>query len=243
MPAASVKEYPILMSGEMVRATLADLKTQTRRVAKPQPMKFLRGLGWVFKRFGWHGINAKATGWHFNPHGGPGDRLWVRETWGVWQRGDATPVRGQPYDPEVIYRADDECPDIPHDLLWEPFRWRPSIHMPKKLCRLWLEVKDVRIEPLQDITTEDIWAEGLQVPVSDDGGVLWRMAPSNAAGNVPASYLPGRLHPGQPPITTDEVARAHFADLWDSLNAKRGHPWEANDWVWRTEYERVEAPS
>ncbi len=33
-----------------------------------------------------------------------------------------------------------------------------------------------------------------------------------------------------------------FAELWDRLNAKRGHPWEANDWVWVYQFKRTEKP-
>ena len=87
----------------------------------------------------------------------------MRETFGVWHRGDSTPVRGQPYDPEVIYRADDEDPDIPHDKLWEPFRWRPSIHMPRWASRLFLEVTDVRVERVQEVSEEGAIAEGMQM--------------------------------------------------------------------------------
>lgn len=252
MPAAPVKESPLLMTGEMVRATFADLKTQTRRVVKPQPGLWPGGL--------MYGVDGPGTARFVDadypdgpsdmircPYGAPGDLLWVRETWGVWHRGDATLVRGQPYDPQIAYRADDEDPDIPHDLLWEPFRWRPSIHMPKKLCRLWLEVKDVRVERVQDITPRDAQAEG-----------------DKERSGMPEYYARGPL------CYVD-----WFRYLWDSINAKprevrvRGeivsyvaYPWDAshsicretqwrgkpllvypNPWVWVIEYERMGTPA
>jgi len=224
-----MSDHPILMSGEMVRATLEDLKTMTRRVVRnPERLE---------------GLMLKGEEPDWCPYGVPGDRLWVRETHAIlWARVFEPVFRPKEHDFQaghyiLAYRADGAT-STGFPLNGE-HRWRPSIHMPKWACRLRLEVKDVRVERVQDITTEGIWAEGIQIPVSD-GGVLWRMAPSNPAGNVPASYLtPGRLHPDQPPVTTDEVARAHFADLWDKLNSHRGYTWESNPWVWVIKYERV----
>lgn len=218
-----MKERPILMSGESVRAILDGRKTQTRRVVswQPEPGAWPGGLQ--------YGVDGPGTCRKIDadypdgpedmircPYGSPGDRLWVRETWGHYQRGDATPVRGQPYDPEVVYRADDPDPDIPHDFLWEPFWWRPSIHMSKKLARIWLEVLDVRAERLQEISEEDCEAEGV----------------FNASGLHLADCHYVIYHPDQPCHCGDNSPAEEFASLWDSLNAKRGYSWESNPWVW-----------
>ena len=89
-------------------------------------------------------------------------------------------------------------------------RWRPSIHMPRWACRLTLEVVSVRVERLQDITEEDAKAEGMAVPVGQD-------------------FV---------------AARGLFAALWDKINGdrwpKRMASWEANPWVWRLVFKRVE---
>jgi len=68
----------------------------------------------------------------------PGDVLWVRETW----RG-----LGSHY----FYKAT-------HDD--ENLHWKPSIYMPREVCRLFLRVINVRLEHLRDITEEDAIAEG-----------------------------------------------------------------------------------
>ncbi|UGA37760.1 hypothetical protein JOS77_28065 [Chromobacterium haemolyticum] len=84
-----------------------------------------------------HGfIDAKC------PYGQPGDRLWVRETFG-----DAGC--------RLTYRADED--DGAHCVVE---KWIPSIHMPRAACRLVLEITDIRVERLQDITYGDAQDEG-----------------------------------------------------------------------------------
>lgn len=151
-----MKQHPIIFSGLMVRAILDERKTQTRRVVKFR-MRKPSTPGLVphdkIRRVALHDGKARPYGGVCGeklyidaitkcPYGIPGDRLWVRETWAA--------IGGA-----VIYRAD-------HEDVKTPFggRWRPSIHMPKWACRLWLEVLKVRAERVQDISKEDIRAEG-----------------------------------------------------------------------------------
>jgi len=88
-----------------------------------------------------------------SPYGQAGDRLWVRETWAVAN------YKGQSVGPyvadaeEVVYRADG------FDLKG---RWRPSIHMPRIASRIDLLIKQVRVERLQQISTDDAVAEGIK---------------------------------------------------------------------------------
>lgn len=149
-------ERPILFSAPMVRAILEGRKTQTRRVIKPQPVMGLSNCsnsptGWAEKTSEDHlwdcscRIKIKP---HKCPYGKPGERLWVREAFAV-----------HPSQCTTIYRADwagsTALPD--GDII----KWKPSIHMPRRASRITLEITDIRVERLQDITPDDAQAEGV----------------------------------------------------------------------------------
>jgi hypothetical protein len=115
----------------------------------------------------------------------PGDDLWVRETWSpdyltvypcpprAWYLADMlydnpvgdTDERGRCTAHDGARPGDCIACRAQHD--GEPFRWRPSVHMPKRVCRLWLRVTRVRFERLQSITPEDAWAEGARCVCGD----------------------------------------------------------------------------
>lgn len=192
---------PILYSTEMVKAILDGRKTQTRRVVKPDIVS-----GFDVDVDG--SIVAyidQATGDSFKPGDIapylPGDILYVRETWQ-----DMSDNKG-----EYVYLADGDKGLFDKDwgvVTTKEIKWRPSIHMPREAVRLFLLVRNVRVERVQDITEEDVLAEGC-------GLASW---------------------------TQDDWPKtAGFAQLWDSLNAKRGYGWKNNDWVWVIEFERTEA--
>ncbi|MDH0340651.1 hypothetical protein [Chromobacterium haemolyticum] len=153
-----MKERPMLYTGAMVRAVLADAKTMTRRVMKVQPSEgstvtVERYEPAVVSRSGELVPGPEVFGAHWGdgefgivcPYGQPGDRLWVREAFQIMHRGDDWDI--------PIYRADDIAGHINGG-------WRPSIHMPRAACRLVLEITDIRAERLQDITFADAQAEG-----------------------------------------------------------------------------------
>lgn len=172
-----MKEYPILFSTAMVQAILAGNKIQTRRIVKNMHQnrleKFISGF-WPFKE------NNKGNLVRVKcPYGEVGDHLWVRETWRRHESG------------HLFFRADNKL--IPNGS-----KWKPSIHMPRAAARLLLEVQEVRIERLQDITRGDAMSEGCPFP--------------NIAG--------------------EQDPRSWFAELWNSINAKRGYSWDNNPWVW-----------
>lgn len=214
-----MKERPILFSAPMVRAILAGNKTQTRRIVKPQPEWVDGAWYWRSRRYnnglGVHYFHTDAESAAERmasvcPYGAPGDRLWVRETFGFgWQDGlggySALRPTGTQYErpDKVFFKA-----DFPDDDEKNGKRcWRPSIHMPRWASRITLEVVAVRVERLQDISNSDATAEGFEDNFEADG---------SAYGAV---------------LTT---ARESFADLWCEINGPDS--WYENPWVWVVEF-------
>src|SRR5690606_9887391 len=94
------------------------------------------------------------------PYGEPGDHLWVRETWAVGRVFDRTRPSEIPTverDIPVWWRADDALEESVNR-----GRWRTSLHMPRWASRITLEVTEVRVQRLQEITEEDAIAEGIE---------------------------------------------------------------------------------
>ena len=207
------KERPILFSAPMVRAILDGRKTVTRRAVNPQPVLTEgSGFSWKGHLFGC-GSDDRETARNFSKHccpfGKPGDRLYVRETCLINDYREARVPVDERASCEIHYRADG-VPDFEGEE--ELIRWRPSIHMPRWASRILLEITDVRVERLQDITYEQAVAEGVhrgplrEWCASDEGGACHKYP-------VPA-----------------------FRDLWQST----GGDWDANPWVWVVEFKRVQ---
>lgn len=147
---------PILFNTEMVRAILEGRKTVTRRVVKPQPVCYGPNItfdphddfflskekNWLRCRVCGHDPEYSRSesniAHHWVPPYRPGDILYVREAW--TQDGDVYRYKAGFYD--------------------QNRKWRPSIHMPREAARIFLRVTDVRVERLQDITPDQIDAEG-----------------------------------------------------------------------------------
>jgi hypothetical protein len=199
----AIKSKPILFSGPMVRAILAGNKTQTRRVIVPQtPASYGSPRRWFHAPTG-------RSGFLWLPPGGDlhrgylayppyqiGDLLWVRETW--WKPPDVTPRmlrEGADTWPEVIYDADGEA-DWCLEHGWSR---RPSIFMPRWASRITLEVTQVRVQRLRDISEEDAIAEGMERIEGD-------------------RYLPGPC----------DYARWAFFELWNQIHGSGAwdkNPW------------------
>jgi len=154
-----VHERPILLSGDMVRATLAGVKRVTRRpvdriAGKGHIAQFGRsdtpGYDWKFldRRLLWNDYRDDRL-WRGCPWGTIGDRLWVRERW-------AENIPGCPHG--LTYWADHHHPmgDGPTSI-----KWRPSIHMPRGACRLVLGITSLSLERIQDISEAEAVAEGV----------------------------------------------------------------------------------
>jgi hypothetical protein len=165
-----MKERGILFSDAMVRAILGDRKHQTRRAIKIQPPKDCYSVYTPFQNEpnNWQGAcTDDKIGWYGKcPYGVPGDRLIVRETWRRWDNGGR----------QIAYRADLRCYeactnesdiwsvfDDGFSLTKDPGGWNPSSHMPRWASRITLEITDVRVQRLQEISEEDAWEEGFGV--------------------------------------------------------------------------------
>lgn len=198
-----VRERPILFSAPMVRAILDGSKTQTRRPIK-SPAKNMQRAG----------MHEKLLA--LCPFGAPGDRLWVREAFALIWPGEAEPENVR--ENAVEYRADGDESRFPGE--WPPEtrddpdrpRWRPAVHMPRWASRITLEVAGVRVERAQDVSAEDLLAEGV-------------------TREVVAEMLGCR--PGNFPTLQDAWRLA-----W--MHIYGAESWEANPWLWVIEFRRVE---
>jgi hypothetical protein len=247
----SIKERPILFSAPMVRAILAGTKTQTRRIVKPQPSIISHwdsnGIGYQ-----WEGIKGGIgimddCGFDqfrqnqmpcFCPHGTVGDRLWVRES-GKESEGrffayDATPgIAYESTTREFITVSPEETKQ------WTAKQWRdggwktrPSIHMPRWASRITLEITDIRVERVQDISEEDARAEGATPYIQATEHLYY--TDSAVQENLYKRFPNG--------VIQQASYRNGFMLLWDSINGKKpGCDWKSNPWVWAISFKRVEA--
>lgn len=197
-----MKERPIIFSAPMVRAILSGAKTQTRRVVKVRCHSICEGDDG--KLWPWSEDAELAEDfWHPCPFGKPGDRLWVRETWGALPH-----MLGGFQMDSLRYRADGEYQN--EHGAW---RWRSPLHMPRRASRITLEITDVRVERLQDISEADAVAEGCKPirPELVQDGLIVR---------------PGRS------------AVEEFRLVWEEIHG--GGSWEKNPWVWVIEFKKLE---
>ncbi len=205
-----MKETPIIMSGPMVKAILKGRKSQTRRVMKnPDALPLA-----IFESSQY----AEA----YCPYGGVGDRLWVRETWADIP--ETTPGN-------LHYRAS----ATQGNLDWfkqEGWKWKPSIFMPKRYARLWLELTKVRVERLQEISEEDAQAEGMGNMKGLSSFVTsfkWYWDSLNAAPK---------------PQYHKEVISYYVSYPWEDIRGireHRGKPWyvRGNPWNWCLSFKKV----
>lgn len=228
-----MKERPILFSGPMVRALLAGIKTQTRRVVKPQPTRFTGGSGEQMP----DGSPASPTPIDDGagpsgrviacPYGVPGDCLRVRETffaYGRWEARHSETLQRDEWrfvdmtiESGRTYRYAASGSDLPlstrHDA--EPgWHKRSALFMPRLASRILLDVVDVRIERLNDCSERDAVAEGIGVGAE-------RVGHKAAAG------------------ATEAPAVAAYRSIWESINGTGS--WAANPFVWVVEF-RQRAP-
>lgn len=210
------REKPILFSGPMVRAILSGAKKQTRRTVNPQPKHMVIEV----EPRDWLDADCIGPGRPMKPPYRIGDVLWVRETWLEFDR-DHWSDPGKPRDwwcpignrvNACAYAAstDADGNEIRREY---GYKWRPSIHMPRWASRLFLEVTDVRVQRVSEISCVDIRMEGVDCPTHD--------------------------FPGGMCVSECSDLRAAFSGLWDKLYGKG--VFARNDWVWAFSFIRTEA--
>jgi hypothetical protein len=219
----TAKHIPILFSTPMVQALLAGRKTQTRRIVKDIPentisMHYDEATGWwKAKESGTKNIRSTILKC---PYGRPGDILWVREN--TLKERQIDNLLNPAYR-KTIYVADlTQNEYVPGTDLYGYNSIRPSIHMPKKDCRLFLELTGVWAERLYKITHDDAIAEG----VISYPNVLEEVLYYHDYTAMYASVL-------NCPIRS-------YQTLWKSLNGIES--WDANPWVWVLEFKQIEKP-
>lgn len=179
----------------------------TRRIIRPQPKTVEDMFTRPYKQdpnsviIKWIG-EGRGQGRNKCPYGQPGDILWVRETWAYqfglyWHKAGPFPVGSIP-----------------------PEKWRPSIYMPREAARLFLRVKSIQVEQLQDITEADVIAEGTK-----DGDKYIEKWPSTGDEDTDTSIRAWHI--------------SCFEQFWNEINYKRGYGWYINPWVWVIEFEKV----
>ncbi|MDD1010935.1 hypothetical protein M5G27_26025 [Pseudomonas shahriarae] len=242
------KERPILFSAPMVRAILDGRKNVTRRPVKGGQIPVEDPSVAAGERHRWMAIAQRDPRYGFGvfgateaecakeleefapcPYGRPGDRLWVRETWycdhdevmrGPYLKPDDLDIGEAREDGTLVYAADGLTPYEADQPVW-----KPSIHMPRWACRILLEITDVRVERLQDISEGQAVDEGLVWEGVKDGQTYWNHADHR--------YPPG-THQQFSVSGTDAVSA--FRNLWKST----GGDWDSNPWVWVVEFKRAQ---
>jgi hypothetical protein len=192
-----MKETGILFTPENHRAILNKTKWQTRRVINYQSTgkrPSIKNLPYWETTHGKGGVESFLCDPLPCPYGVPGDRLYVKE--GIILHADGQTLAG-------YYRDGARITNLSEKRLTAMF-------MAKKYARTWLELTDVKVERLQDISEEDSIAEGI-----------------TRNGDRYDSHVDGYSGWGS--------AKEAYKELWDSINQKK-HPWSSNPWCWVLEF-------
>lgn len=222
------KERPIIFSESLIPPILSGDKTQTRRIVKNIPAappgqgqyRCIEGGTWGLFR-SWDNLLIEEFKC---PYGKVDDQLWGREAFAYYNHKDEYiklqgVVGSNDPDYEVIYRANIH-EEISTDV---GIKWRPSIHMPRWASRIQLEITDIRVERLSDISEEDAKAEGVKYDFLNSG------PPKHGRFNCEGEYKPafGEFDP----------YRFEFSLLWEAINGKGS--WAENPWVWVIIFKRI----
>ena len=239
-------EHPIIFSTDMVRAILDGRKTQTRRIIKARKLHPDYGKPVWDEAF----VDGKPPEPYLHVPFGEGSNRTVHRHFPKWEVGDTLYVKEgyrikanllPRYMIKVFYIADGNINRLrlteKEWNLWNnrkyPYRNTPGRFMYKSLARIFLEITNIRVERVQDISEKDAIAEG----ITDDELIftcLYDCANRNC-DKIDGKTLCDIYHTEEDCWQTEA-----FGMLWDSLNAKRGYGWDKNPWVWVIEFKRDE---
>lgn len=206
---------PILFSTEMVQAILDGRKSQTRRIVKNKWALECLEAGFVPEYVTDLG-NSFMHDWPL-----PGEVLWVREA-----HAKLITTEGVPF---YVHKQPDP---IQWQFVEDRQRWTPSIFMPKNACRLFLKIKKIRVERLQDISESDAVAEGI---IKKNFGALASMVTRK---NEPDDWV-YKIYGTENDF--DKSSVVSYYSLWDFINGEG--EFLKNPWVWVIEFEKTEKPS
>jgi len=204
-----IKERPMLFKGDMVRGIMREIdpKTQTRRIVDPQPEHISDGVWLTSWQLPWIDGTLRTDEpevMYCCRHGKSGDRLWVKETFCPVEIDGKT---------EIAYRAsaDDSVERCREEL---GYKWTPSIFMHRYESRIDLEILDVRIERVQEISADDAIAEGIdRYTGTIEPTCVWRNYLYKEGGKGRAIF--------ENPIDS-------YRSLWDFINAKPSPVYDEN---------------
>lgn len=238
------KERPLIFTTQMVKAILDGRKTMTRRI-----LDYTHPAVTGFVPNGEHGywmgtarsvqiINQYITTFPFDikcPFGKVGDRLWVREAFVPDPSADSDHWNDE--DSQHTFYSWDGCgskiSELPKALKTnehvcykasvnhpELSLWHPNYRMPRWASRILLEITNIRVERLNQISKEDAIAEGC------------------------SSYGPFGEYMGAPHPTINDHYQAYsnpvnaFKSIWEHENGNT--EWDKNPWVWVIEFKAIE---
>jgi hypothetical protein len=172
----------------MVHAILEGRKTQTRRIVKDEMLQ--KSTKDDDLEFLLLTVSQKYK---------EDDILWVRETFTEWPKGNfqffASTAMGE-----------------------ELGKWKPSIHMPKEACRIFLKLKSIRVERLRNIFHSDARSEGVDFVERINGKLYYDYLTLEYGCNELFSFM----------------------TLWKKINGEES--WALNPFVWVYEFEQIEKP-
>jgi len=225
---SKIQERPILFKPEMVKAILEGRKTQTRRIIRDQelvePNPDDGSANFVHSpRCPSYCDYACAGPDGYCPYGQPGDHLWVKERWSPVECSREPKNACDSFEGSHVNYAADFLDQPPYG---KSIRWKSSLYMPRWASRLTLEIVQVRVQRVKDISEGDAIAEGVGA---------WRDNWSRR--EAAEAFIRGTE--ARVETKNAKTAKRLFYLLWQKINTKRGHGWDKNPWVWVIEFERV----